>query len=89
MNPNHIGEFRVDFICKIYNLFHKKTKMTIVVLNEGSIITRRYMKYRSAPFSGNKNHRYYDRDSVVNSLNDFNGSTPVIGHMRKDEEVYK
>ncbi|MBP5595700.1 MAG: hypothetical protein J6Y02_09985 [Pseudobutyrivibrio sp.] len=76
----------MDLICKIYNLFHKKTKMTIVVLNEDSIFTRRYMKYHPAPFSsGNKNHRYYDRDSIANSLNDFNGSTPVIGHMRKDE----
>lgn len=81
MNPKQIGEFHTDLICKIYNFFHKKTKMTIVVINESG--TRRRMKYGVAPFSGN-NHRYYDRDSVANSLNDFDGSTPMIAHIRKD-----
>ena len=54
MNPKQIGEFHTDLICKIYNFFHKKTKMTIVVINESG--TRRRMKYGVAPFSGN-NHR--------------------------------
>lgn len=84
MHPNQIGEFRMDLICKIYNTFHRKTKMAIIVLDERGIVTRRHMKYCVAPFSSNKNHRYYDRDSVANSLNDFDGSTPVIGHMRKE-----